>query len=194
VFGGLALLGALLLPALARPKSCHLFRCINNLKQVGLAFRIYANDHGDQFPWSVSTNQGGSAEFTNSGGNVAHFAIASNELNTPKILSCSFDSRRTPTRDWNLLSRSNISYFVSFDADENFPHRFLSGDRNIIGGFSRSGIRLLATNSTVLWSTQIHSNSGNVAFADGSAQLISSAGLQGHVFSNDLPVMRLSLP
>jgi len=36
--------------------------CINNLKQVGLSFRQWALDHGDQYPFNVSTNAGGTME------------------------------------------------------------------------------------------------------------------------------------
>jgi len=36
--------------------------CVNNLKQIGLAFRIWEGDHGDQYPFNVSTNAGGALE------------------------------------------------------------------------------------------------------------------------------------
>src|ERR1039458_3374995 len=34
----------------------------NNLKQIGLAFRIWAGDNGDQFPFNVSQTKGGTHE------------------------------------------------------------------------------------------------------------------------------------
>jgi len=49
-------------------------QCVNNLKQVGLAFRIWAGDHRDKFPTSL--------------------VVMSNELSTPKILVCPSDSAR----------------------------------------------------------------------------------------------------
>ncbi len=33
--------------------------CVNNLKMVGLCFRMWAMDNGGQFPFNVSTNAGG---------------------------------------------------------------------------------------------------------------------------------------
>jgi hypothetical protein len=55
VLGTLALLAAVFLPWLAksraRPKGVS---CINNLKQIGLAARIYASDHNDQFPFATA--------------------------------------------------------------------------------------------------------------------------------------------
>ena len=49
----IALLAALLLPALSRAKeSARATQCLNNLRQVGLAVRLYADDNADEFPRS----------------------------------------------------------------------------------------------------------------------------------------------
>src|ERR1700704_3675953 len=81
----IAILAGLLLPALAKAKAkAQKIACTNNLKQVGLSFRIFANDNGDTFPMSISTNQGGSSEYKVNAGVTApgtfwHFAVMSNE-------------------------------------------------------------------------------------------------------------------
>jgi len=50
----LAVLAALLLPALAKTKrKSTRIDCVCNLKQIGLAFRIFATDHGDQTPLTL---------------------------------------------------------------------------------------------------------------------------------------------
>jgi hypothetical protein len=51
-------------------------QCVNNLKQVGLAFRIWGGDNGDKYPTS--------------------FIVMSNELSTTKILVCPSDQERQP--------------------------------------------------------------------------------------------------
>jgi len=49
----IAILAALLLPALARAKSkAQLANCISNLKQLGLTSVMYHGDNADQFPYS----------------------------------------------------------------------------------------------------------------------------------------------
>lgn len=54
VIGIIAILAALLLPVLASAKEKgRRTQCINNLKQLGMALQLYADDHGDQLPGPV---------------------------------------------------------------------------------------------------------------------------------------------
>jgi prepilin-type N-terminal cleavage/methylation domain-containing protein len=102
----IAILAAMLLPALAAAKrKAQRINCVNNLKEVGLAFRVWEGDNGDQYPMSVSTASGGAQQFvgsasttttaTTDGGFVAAFLVMSNELSTPKILICTSDANHT---------------------------------------------------------------------------------------------------
>jgi len=52
-----------ILPAFAEMKAkAARIACINNLKQIGIATRIYATDNQDRFPWQVPQAEGGTAE------------------------------------------------------------------------------------------------------------------------------------
>src|SRR5262245_13598846 len=99
----IAILAAMLLPALAKAKArAQRINCTNNLKQVGLGFRQFALDNGDKYPMAVNAANGGpwsptpagttlnslAAATTGGNANFAYqiYAVMSNELNTPKIL------------------------------------------------------------------------------------------------------------
>ena len=106
----IAILAALLLPALARAKAkAQRISCTNNLKQVGLAFRTFAIDNDGNMPMTLSPALGGASDMvgvrnvgatqitrnattgayaSGSEGVSMMFLCASNELSTPKILFC----------------------------------------------------------------------------------------------------------
>jgi hypothetical protein len=193
---GVALIVVVLLPMLARPRVtvCRI-NCVSNLKQIGLAFRMWSNDHEDKFPMACSTKEDGTLKFANTREVFRHFQAISNELNTPKVLACSADTNRTRTSDWSTFSNSNLSHFVGLDADEIQPQMFLSGDRNITtNGQVTSGILTLTSNSPVGWAKAIHLHYGNVGLADGSAQQVNNADLPVLFQQNTNWPVRLTIP
>jgi prepilin-type N-terminal cleavage/methylation domain-containing protein len=105
----IAILAAMLLPALARAKArAQRINCTNNQKQVGLAIKTWALDNQDRYPNAVPSTDGGPPL----GGNTfvgyttgtygapqlyAFFGVMSNELSTPKVLACPSDERNAHT-------------------------------------------------------------------------------------------------
>ena len=198
VVATLVLLGVVLLPMMARSKGPdHHGRCRSNLKQIGLAFRMWSNDNDDQFPWMRSTN-GGTLEFALTTNVFRHFATVSNELSTPKILVCPIDSGKTRTNDFDTFDNRNLSYFVGLDADEGRPQTILSGDRNLTtnGVALGSGVFTLTTNNALGWTAAIHKMSGTILLSDGSAQQVSPTALQKQwqAASDQGAVGRLAIP
>jgi hypothetical protein len=193
----IVLLAALVLGWVVKTRGASLSACCNcNLKQVGLACRIFSNDHGDEFPWrAAGGTNGGTIEFAESPQVFRHFLAMSNELSTPRILACPTDSQRQRTTRWGTFSNVNISYFVNVNSDETNPQMFLSGDRNVSGGALSNGFMLtLASTSGVTWAKSMHVSFGNIGMADGSAARFNAATLQTHVSSMGTNVMRLALP
>lgn len=65
VFGIIAILAALLLPALSNAKAkAQTIHCLNNLKQLQVAWSLYADDYNDHLPpnWSYGNEAGGTPE------------------------------------------------------------------------------------------------------------------------------------
>src|SRR4051812_22150338 len=59
----IAILAAMLLPALAKAKARALrAQCISNLKQTTLAFKVWAGDNMDRYPMAVASAQLGAKE------------------------------------------------------------------------------------------------------------------------------------
>ena len=174
----LAILVAMLLPALASAKKrAQRINCVNNLKQDGLAFRLWEGDNGDKYPMSVSTDKGGTLEFTTGADTFRHFQVMSNELSTPKILVCPADTR-VAAANFVRLNNQNVSYFVGLDATDIEPQRFLDGDRNLSADNEpENGILKLVPGQRVSWTEAIHVNQGNFGLSDGSVQQASNSGL-----------------
>lgn len=175
------LLAGLLLPWFAQ--SNHQRRrsyCVNNLKQAGLAARIFATDNEDQFPWRVSTNSGGSREFVDTPFSAfRHFLVMSNELSTPRVVACPEDRRRASATNWSGLGNGNVSYFVGLEAVEHHPMSILFGDRYLLTPIQpANGFLRLHTNDVVGWTKDFHQSEGNLAFGDGSVAHLTSARLQ----------------
>lgn len=178
----IVILAALLLPAVARTKAkANRIQCLNNLKQIGTASHLFANEHGDKFAMEVSTNQGGSLEYNRSAPSIGglfafsfrNFQVLANELGTPKILACRSDKRSAAT-NFPTLRDENVSYFTGLDADPGKPNSVLAGDWNLTNSATRRATATAMTEFNFTWTKQVHDERGNVLFADGRVELVKS--------------------
>jgi prepilin-type N-terminal cleavage/methylation domain-containing protein len=214
----IAILASLLLPALARAKArAQRIGCTSNLKQVGLAHRLFSNDHADRFAFSTTIANGGVSD-KNPFNAADVYRVMSNELVSPKVLACNSDGQRSKANDFLNAGSSyggggananliHTSYFVGISADEGKPQTILSGDRNIgtgaaVGDSNSPRVESATTEAGIVsnWRNTIHVNAGNIGLGDGSAQQVTSQGLrrqilvgvethgeQRYVYGNDNP-------
>jgi len=176
----IAILAALLLPALSKTKAkANRISCLNNLKQIGAASHLFANEHGDKFAMEVSTNHGGSLEYNRAApkidGSVAfsfrNFQVMSNELGNTKILVCRSDKRPAAT-NFATLADVNVSYFTGLNADPGRPNSVLAGDWNLTNSITESATATAAAEFNFTWTKLVHEERGNVLFADGRVELL----------------------
>jgi competence protein ComGC len=195
VVGVVVLLVAAAIPAsgILKKRSSQL-GCVNFLKQIGIAARVFATDNGDEYPWAIPTNRGGSLEFTTAGSETfRHFQVLSNELNTVRVILCP-DDRRSLALSWVGLSNSNISYFVNLDTTNELPDSVLGGDRNI----SDRGSLILEARSQAppKWVANVglHGSEGRLLFGDGRVEEVKSDGLAKALSESGVATNRLSIP
>ena len=206
----IAILAGLLLPALAKAKArAQRINCVSNLKQIGLSYRMWSNDHGDKFPWIVATADGGTATavppvaLTTAAALTDDFRSISNELSSPKVLACTSDGAKTKASTFyinpsDLLNfntsgaDANLSYSLGIDADEGKPQSLLTADRNLVKASAttmQNGGTVIFTGPAPIsptdgdWVNAIHGVQGNVGLGDGSAQQVTRNSMQKQVNS-----------
>ncbi len=139
----------------------------------------------------------------------------SNELSTPKILVCPYESspKRVAANTFSpsvppgsrsglipFTPTNNLSYFVGLDADEAKPETIISGDDNFTVGKVRfnAGLLLLDTNSPVTWTKGRHefggNYGGNIGLADGSVQGFSTPAFRAALIKTRIATNRLAMP
>lgn len=170
----ITVLAALLLPAFGQAKArARRVACVNNLRQLGYGFHLFANDHQGKFPMRVPVDDGGSAEFIPDNVRIEgefhlafqHFQSLAAELGTPKILICPADSR-LPTNHFSLLQNDNVSYFVNVAAENGKATSILAGDRNLTNDWRASRSSENESTRYLNWTRELHRYRGNLLFAD----------------------------
>ena len=187
----ISVLAGMLLPALARAKAKAVsIACVNNLRQVGIGFQVWADDHNGRLPWWVSPEDGGSYRLTEA---WLHFSAPSNEFNSPKILHCPADRKRpsalnfsaAPPSGLGALTNQALSYWFATHAGDNQNTKVLAGDYNLSGGLSPwCQIANIPTTLTTLrpesseWDRKLHDRNGNVLMLDGSVNRFANTALK----------------
>jgi prepilin-type N-terminal cleavage/methylation domain-containing protein len=80
----IAILASMLLPAIAKAKAkAHQTKCVNNEKQIGLAFHMYTDDNVDYFPRHTGWANVGGQTGTNNTGFAGEYGGLLNQTNRP---------------------------------------------------------------------------------------------------------------
>jgi prepilin-type processing-associated H-X9-DG protein len=192
------MLVALLLPAINHgPARAPRIQCVNNLKQMALACRVWEGDNMDRYPTAVPATNGGSMDFITGPNAFHHLQVMSNELSTPKVVFCPEESDRSRfvATNFDVFCNSNLSFFVGIDAAETNAAMILYGDHNLTNGTPvRNGILELTAKHPTGWTAEMHDGVGNVALADGSVQQVSIAGIRSVVANTGVVTNRLQMP
>jgi prepilin-type N-terminal cleavage/methylation domain-containing protein len=162
VIAVIAILACMQLPALARAKlEAQRINCVNNLKQIGKAYRLWGNDNGHRYPAQQTAALGGWQDLVNMGQEADpytyyNYTIMQNEMGeSAKIVMCPADDRipntnfypssanaptpattYPPQPAFGTFNNTNISYWVGPGASGDYPLALLGGDRNMgcVGG------------------------------------------------------------
>jgi prepilin-type N-terminal cleavage/methylation domain-containing protein/prepilin-type processing-associated H-X9-DG protein len=157
VLATLGILAVVLLPALAgnQPGASKAFQCLNNMRQLGLACSLYANDNRDKLPTNADRN------------------------NTPPAYQnwiCPAIGGSIPVLDWSVNQANTNTFYLTFDG-------LVLGQRStaLIGSYVAKSVNIFvcpADNYLSIyqqqifaragWSHRIRSCSMNGAFGDGS--------------------------
>jgi hypothetical protein len=153
------LLGAVAISVVAdtRERSERLM-CMNNLRQIGRGFHVWAAEHGGYNPWRVLASEGGTQplpiaprtfEVPGIGtfpGAITHnawfqFLWVYEGLPGPHVLVCPSDSTKQRATNFSTapgglahpsMQNNAVSYVEGLDVFREMSDRVLSGDRNMI--------------------------------------------------------------
>ena len=204
---GAIFLGAvILLPSFANTGTrSEQLGCLNNLRQIGIAFQAWGNEHDDQRPWfvlsEVTGNQGGTGGHPLMNNAWFQFTALSNHISPALLMDPGeIGHNKRVARTWssapgdsflNANFRDNaLSYMLGPHATIADAANILAADRNVFNnglggcsyGFTVFRVDRTTPSSFRGWTNGNHGSFGNVLLNDGRVEYTSSQRLHNILF------------
>jgi prepilin-type processing-associated H-X9-DG protein len=167
--------------------------CLNNLRQIGIAFQGWGTDHQDRRPWDVPLNDGGTHSHLLRDSVFIHYTPLSNYLSAACLMDpAEITAIKRRAENWSSeagglqsggFANNAVSYMIGPDTFVSETHVILAADRNVTfyerqfcgsGG----GIQVIALNHPYTrWTDGNHGAAGNVLMNDGHVEFTTSRRL-----------------
>jgi prepilin-type processing-associated H-X9-DG protein len=194
----IAILAAMLLPALSQAREkARSISCTNNVKQMTLAFHMYADDNKEHVPVTA----GYTAPATVFASDTVNFWFQQLNpyINSPAVYSCpSYSSRAI--RGGGVTMSSGLpseyaegvnygyNYLISGDSIGTFKHPTRLG--TICDGFNNYWrLRKPPGTDHYMWSWDRHNGRSNCGFADGHVESLNVYYPTGAIVPDDSPIL-----
>ena len=158
----IAILAGMLLPALSQAREkARRINCQSNLKQMGIALKLYSHDWAEAFP--EGTGLGGPDVVDATGLNRL---FVNDYLTTAKVYICPSTKDVAPTTPPPALNDYQVSYLFNSDQSEDV----CGTDSGLVIDDSKG------TSSATATAAPNHRNYGNVLFGDGHVKGFAGTG------------------
>jgi hypothetical protein len=188
---------ALLLPLTSGSHQSSGPSCLFNVHEIAIGSLMYAEDNHGKFAIQTSVTNGGTMEFLDRNQTSPHYQKLSNYLQNVRFLVCPDDKTRHASDNYEHLTDTNLSYFLTADFSTNNPSKsIMAGDRHFQANGTpvRHGTFTVRTNLDLSWTLKMHRGNGILGFIDGHAQISRTNNLNAFFQNHGLASARLSVP
>lgn len=171
VIGIIAILAAMLMPALSKAREkANQIDCASQLKQIGLALKMFANDQRGWYPTDKTEKEDGTFTIESKSHNTPglSFLIRDDYIETPKVFICRSTRHTAPSKGGTAVDETMYN-------DSNDTADGSGGSKEICSYLYYGGIHsddATAEHGIVRDKNANHKVVGNVLFGDSHVELI----------------------
>jgi competence protein ComGC len=179
--------------------------CLNNLRQIGVAFQAWGSDHDDRRPWLVPMSEGGSAGHILRNEAWFQYSWLSNHMSPSLLMDPSEKApNKRMTDNWGFspvgglsaFKDNAVSYMLGCHTSLADANEMLVADRHVRFNFLGAGCsygfnRVASLNAFPFygWTNGLHGYAGNLLLNDGRVDFTSQDQLKRVLTrANDGPV------